>query len=123
MVLPRRLPRTSHLQEPLSVSAYDVRLLLVYVLPGRLSGTQVSANDMRIRIFVAHFHSPDACSRAYIKNSWKSLGNWCQVELIPHRHAYHLMCEIEAIQLALHTALVCVDIYGGKWHTSSFGIT
>ena len=92
-------------RDPFWFSLHDTRLILACTVPGRLNGAQVSTDDLRIRKLIAHLNSPDACSSSQVKNPCRFFAKGGQVEFVAHCYAYHLMCEVKAIQFALQVAL------------------
>ncbi len=103
MALLRRRLRTLRSVGPLSVSLGDTETILECTVPRRLSGAQVSTNYLCIRIVIAYLNGPYSCPCPNVKNSGRFFANRCIKELVAHCYAYHLMCQVEAVQFALQT--------------------
>lgn len=50
-------------------------------------------------------NGPDPGASPHVKNPCRLFANWCKMVFVAHYYANHLMCDVEAIQFALRTAL------------------
>ena len=72
-------------------------------LPGRLGGTQISAKDIGVGMFICKLYGPYAGTGPKVEHSTlQLLVDGSEVELVAEADFQHLVCHVEAFEFALN---------------------